>query len=465
MLLGLASHAQDNQYWTQQYGARAMLMGGAAMANSADQAVLFYNPGAVRKVQGAGITASANFLYLQWLKAKDLSDLGIEITDSNTDVAPRLLVGSFDPKGKAGWRISVGFVTNAYGRFEVQQANSFRLDLDTVQPGVELANGLVNYFVTSREDLMGLGLSKAVGSHGAIGATLFGSSFSQRYLRTVDLGLYADPALNDTLPTLKGFISTERGDVSNLGFQLKLGYYHAGERHRWGVAVTAPRISTHLWKGHMYRATTEVTNDVAEKQLISGDDLETNYRTPWLVNVGYETQGDGSVWAFRVGYASAVAGYDRMALTATDDLNQGMLVPTNGTIRRVRSAAVPVLNAGIGAQFRLSTAADLLAGFRTDRNFLDRTQLDPATDITGTFSYWDLYHTSCGVDLHSERMKLTIGVVYSFGIDTSTPEGFRELSDFISPDRAVAFRTNYHQLGLTLGFSYFVLGKQSEVPE
>lgn len=460
------ANAQDNQYWTQQYGARAMLMGGAAMANAADQAVLFYNPGAVRKVQGAGITASANFLYLQWLKAKDLSDLGVDVTDSNTDVAPRLLVGSFDMKGDRGWRISAGFVTNVYGRFEVQQTNSFRRDLDTQQAGVELVSGLLNNFVQTREDLVGLGVSRSVGAMGSLGATLFGSSFSQRYMRTVDLGLYGDPELNDVLPTLKGYISTERGDVSNLGFQLKAGYYHAGPRHQWGLAVTAPRISTHLWKGRMYRATTEVRNDVVvEKLLLSGGDLETSYRTPWLVNVGFETRGDASVWAFRLGYASAVPGYDRMVLTAADDLNHGALVPNEGTIRRVRSAAVQVLNAGIGAQFRLSPTADLLAGFRTDRNFLDRTQLDPATDITGTFSYWDLYHASCGVDLHSERMKLTVGVVYSFGIDTSSPGEFRELDDLVRSGPDVLFRINYNQLGLTLGFSYFVLGKQAEAPE
>jgi hypothetical protein len=448
---------QDNQYWTQQHGARATLMGGATMANADDQAVLFYNPGAVRRVKGAGITTSANFFYFQWIKAEDLSGLGLELSDDNTDVAPRLLVGSFDPWGSEGVRISIGYVSNIYGRFEVQQAASFRRDLDA-SAGVELATVLFNSFTTSREDLVGLGFSKALGTHGSIGITLFGSSFSQRYLRTTDLGLYGDPAVFDTVPTLRGFLATERANISNLGFQTKVGYYHTGDRHQWGLAVTMPRISTRFWQGDMYRATARIGPEGVDKKLISGEALDTRYRTPWLLDLGYEYRPGTSVWAIRLGYASAVDGYDRMVLTAADDLNQGLLVPMDGDIRRVRGGNVAVWNAGVGAQFLLSPAVDLLVGFRTDRNYLDRSKLDPLTDISGTFSYWDLYHTSFGVDLHSQRVKLTVGVVHSYGRDISSPEDFRALGPFVNAANDILLRTTYHQLGMTFGFSYFVLG-------
>ncbi|MBL7965126.1 MAG: hypothetical protein JNM31_14930 [Flavobacteriales bacterium] len=462
LLCASALQAQDNQYWTQQHGARAALMGGAAVANMDDQAVLFYNPAAVRRVKSAGITTSANYFYMQWLKAQDLSGLGLKVTSDNVDVAPRLLVGSFDPWGAEGTRISIGYVSNLYGRFEIQQAGTVRRDLDTLSPGDELVTALVNSYTTTREDIMGLGFSKAVGEQGSLGITLFGSSFSQRYLRTVDLGLYGDPAVFDTVPTLRGFISTERGNVFNLGFQTKMGYFHTGSRSNWGISVTLPRLSTRFWSGDMYRAITRLGPDVQEKKLVSGEQLDTRYRTPWIVDAGYELRAGNAVWAFRLGYASAVAGYDRMALTAEDDLNQGVLVPTDGGIRRIRSGNVPVLNAGVGAQFRISEVAALLAGFRTDHNFLDRSVLEDATDISGTFSYWDLYHASFGVDLHSQRVKLTVGVVYSFGRDTSSPEDFRPVGDFVQLDRELRLRTSYNQLGMTFGFSYFVLGQAED---
>jgi len=137
-------------------------------------------------------------------------------------------------------------------------------------------------------------------------------------------------------------------------------------------------------------------------------------------------------------------------------------VPTDGDIRRVRGGNIAVWNAGVGAQFLLSPAVDLLAGFRTDRNFLDRSVLDTLTDISGTFSYWDLYHTSFGVDLHSQRVKLTVGVVHSYGRDTSSPEDLRSLGPFVNADNDILVRTTYQQLGMTFGFSYFVLGGKTD---
>jgi hypothetical protein len=44
-------------------------------------------------------------------------------------------------------------------------------------------------------------------------------------------------------------------------------------------------------------------------------------------------------------------------------------------------------------------------------------------------------------------------------------EDFRALGPFINADSDILLRTTYHQLGMTFGFSYFVLGgKGGEAP-
>jgi hypothetical protein len=147
-----------------------------------------------------------------------------------------------------------------------------------------------------------------------------------------------------------------------------------------------------------------------------------------------------------------------MALEAGTDLAQGYLPPTGGDIRRVRSASKAVLNAAIGAQFRLSPIADLLMGMRTDLNHLDRSGFDKTTDLSGTFSYWDLYHFSCGVALHSKRVKLTSGLVYAFGTSNDPLDDFYRGGTLDDALKHANVHTRYDQLGLTLGFSYFILG-------
>lgn len=463
--LGGSALAQDNQYWTQQNGARATLMGGAASASTDDQAVLFYNPAAARRVKSTGITASANFMYMQWLRVKDLNGLGLDAKESASNNAPKLLVGSFDPKGDARLRFSFGFVNNLYGRFEVKQSAALQVETDPDRPGTELATGFVNINTTSREDLVGGGASYALGAHGSIGVNLFASLFDQDFQNIRDLGVFGDPALNDTAVTLAARIINEQVDIFNVGLLAKMGYFHTGDRTQWGITLSLPRVDVITNNGSYYSSITTVATDGGyEKTLLYGEDLPTSFRTPWMADLGLETRSGTTVWAFRLGLASAVQAYDRMVLRASDDLTQGALAPADRSYRRVRSASVPLVNVGIGGQFRLTESADLLAGFRTDLNHLDLSQVDPSTDITGTFSYWDLYHLSCGVDWHSERAKFTAGLVYAMGRDTSEPRDFAAIGNFIPAVDDVQFKTNFNQLGLTFGISYFVLGKEPATP-
>lgn len=458
-------HAQDNHYWTQQTGARATLMGGAASASTDDQAVLFYNPAAVRRTKSTGITASASFFYMQWLKAKDLNDLGIVVGQSSLDNAPKLLVGSFDPKGNERLRFSFGFVNNLFGRFEVEESAAVRKDIDPSRPGTEIATGFLNILATTREDLVGAGASYAIDDRSSIGFTLFASLFNQRYVRSTDLGLFADPDLNSGVVTLASNTVTERADLFNWGVVSKVGYFHQAELTKWGVTVTLPRLSSHYKDGVYYLSSTELSEgQPVKKSLLYGEDLPTAFHSPWLLDLGIETKAGTAVWAFRVGCASGVDPYDRISLSPQDDLIQGVLRPDDGSFRRVRSASKPVVNAGVGAQFRISPAADLLAGFRTDMNHLDRSALDRSSDITGTFSYWDLYHVSCGVDLHSSRAKLTAGLAYAFGSDTGAPQDLDALGSFFGGPDDVRFKTNFSQLGLTFGISYFTFGKGKQDP-
>jgi len=461
LLLGLAfrAHGQDNHYWTQQNGARATLMGGAATASTDDQAVLFYNPAAARRVKGTGITASANFMYLQWLKVEDTEGLGIQASESQSNSVPKLIVGSFDPKGSERLRISFGFVNNLYGRFDVRQAASVRVEADSTAPGTELITGQMHLSTETREDLVGAGVSYALGEKGSIGVTLFASLFSQSYLQLIDLGLYTTDDVADSVGTLGASTSVTEVELFNTGLLPRFGYFHAGPVNKWGITLTAPRIGIGRGDGFYEQSTLKGSATTPYvKTLLYGDDLSSTYRTPWMLDLGLETRAGTAVWAFRLGLASSVAAYDRLRLDASEDVAQGQLGPGADELRRVRSASVPVINVGVGGQFRLSEKADLLAGLRTDHNHQDLAAVERFNDITANFSYWDLYHASCGVDWHSSRAKFTAGLVWSVGREVSGPRSFGILGELVPALDEVRFRTAFNQVGLTFGISYFVLG-------
>ncbi|MBL7982552.1 MAG: hypothetical protein JNL52_12170 [Flavobacteriales bacterium] len=454
--------AQDNQYWTQQNGARATLMGGAASASTDDQAVLFYNPAAARRVKGTGITASANFMYMQWLKVEDTEGLGIEASEAQSNNVPKLIVGSFDPKGNERLRISFGFVNNLYGRFDVRQVAAVNVESDAGSAGTELITGNMHLSTETREDLVGAGASYTLGAKSSIGLNLFASIFSQSYLQLIDLGQYSTPNNTDSVRTLAARSSTTEVEIFNLGLLPRFGYFHTGPRTQWGITVTAPRIGVGPGDGLYQQSTLQGSTTAAlRKTLLYGNDLATHYRTPWMLDLGLETRSGTTIWAFRLGCATGLKAYDRVRLDASQDVAQGALGPAQDELRRVRSASIPVINVGVGAQFRLSDKADLLTGFRTDMNHLDMNAVQQFSDITANFSYWDLYHTSCGVDWHSRRAKFTAGLVWSMGRDTSEPRSFGMLGELVPALDDVRFRTAFNQLGFTFGISYFVLGDTS----
>ena len=54
------ARAQDTQYWTQQYGTRAELLGGAVVGSFLDLSATFYNPGALAMMERSAVLLSAN---------------------------------------------------------------------------------------------------------------------------------------------------------------------------------------------------------------------------------------------------------------------------------------------------------------------------------------------------------------------------------------------------------------------
>lgn len=419
------------------------------MAGTDDQSVLFYNPAAVRLVKGTGITASTSFIYYQWLRMQGLGGLGLDGTDGSSDNSPRLVAGAFDAGER--WRISIGFVSAQYSDFEMDAATAVAADAAPGSEGPAVVRGLAHHSNVLRDDQMGLGASYLLNDRSAVGITLFGSSFIQRFNYSDRLTVYNETATSIDLATV------ERGEVENLGFVVKLGYLRHGDGVQWGAALALPRLSTALWEGSMYRSNNGISPGGTINTLHYSEELGTQYRTPWIIDAGMQIKRSSALWAFRLCYAAAVDPYDRMILTRADEVS---LSPSGDTepVLRVRSASHAVLNGSVGALFRLSEKADLLAGFRTDLNHLDRSALETGADLSGTFSYWDLYHASCGVDLHSDRVKLTAGLVYAFGQATGVPERLLTFPEHTSVSMMQPpMKTTYQQIGFTFGFSYFVL--------
>ena len=60
VLLVIPLTAQDYHYWTQQFGSRPALMGGAVVGGVRDNSAVYYNPGALAQMDSLTVSVSAN---------------------------------------------------------------------------------------------------------------------------------------------------------------------------------------------------------------------------------------------------------------------------------------------------------------------------------------------------------------------------------------------------------------------
>lgn len=65
------SLAQDTNYWSNQYGPRSMLLGGAVIGSVTDMSATYYNPGALGYIENPELLLSANTYQIETLGVKD----------------------------------------------------------------------------------------------------------------------------------------------------------------------------------------------------------------------------------------------------------------------------------------------------------------------------------------------------------------------------------------------------------
>ena len=59
LMLAVTVYAQDTNFWTQQYGTRSTLLGGAVIGSVDDLAAVYYNPGLFAMLESPGFILSA----------------------------------------------------------------------------------------------------------------------------------------------------------------------------------------------------------------------------------------------------------------------------------------------------------------------------------------------------------------------------------------------------------------------
>ena len=85
--------AQDDHYWSQQYGAESTLLGGAMVGGASDNSAIYYNPGALAFISNPSLSIDANVYRMDKTLITDGAGKGQNLNSAQISIYPHIISG------------------------------------------------------------------------------------------------------------------------------------------------------------------------------------------------------------------------------------------------------------------------------------------------------------------------------------------------------------------------------------
>lgn len=408
LLPGSSASAQDTQYWTNQYGNRARMLGGSVIGSVSDISAVYYNPGRLATNPVAGLILAGNVFQATRVTRENALGPGQDLSSTKYDALPALFAGEFTLGFMGKSRLAYSLLTRQNFDIRVSARGSLDDVFDT--PGLE-TGAEVRFDQNLGESWGGLSWAWPLSDRFGIGVTWFGALRSQR-AREQALVLAVNESDRAGI-VLQGL----EFNFTDLRFLWKLGFGANLDEWQLGVSLTTPGV-------RIAGSGTITVDEVVLDQDLNDDGefvtflrnsqqegLPTLYKSPLSIGGGasYEfgtTTLHGSVeWFDRLGEWTVIeaepieteGGGEPLDPSVTEDLES-------------------VFNWALGLQHDLTEKLGGYVGFRTDKSAAPEASLS-----NSTLSFWDIRHVSGGVTFTVGRSSFTMGLIYSFGNDIAEP--------------------------------------------
>ena len=133
--------SQDSHYWTEQFGNRARLLGGAVIGGGSDIAVVYYNPGALALMENPEILLAGNVFEVRNVSADPISPAVEGSSSTSFSLSPSLFAGQLRNEVLGG-QFAYSFLTRSRADFRLAAQSSLPTDEVDI-PNVSFASNNV----------------------------------------------------------------------------------------------------------------------------------------------------------------------------------------------------------------------------------------------------------------------------------------------------------------------------------
>jgi hypothetical protein len=398
------ARSQDSHYWTNQYGDRAQLLGGAVVGSVVDLSAVYYNPAALSLLDNPDLIVATKVFEWTRLTASGDGDVELDLSDDRLGLAPGFFAGLLPFRFLRSDVLSYSVFTRYSFDGKLRSVETGEDDVLPIPAGPEAFYGNFESSGKLSETWVGLTWSRAFDNIG-LGVSQFVAARSQRADRSALAQVYAPGDLEA--------VAIDRTAYSYYNYRLLWKIGVAGEWRGWsvGLTLTTPSVSV-FGSGAAEVNQTAFGGDlggsgITEPVFVADyqDGLSASYRSPFSVAVGASRRFGRTTlhvtgeWFAEVGESIVLdpepfvgqSTGDTLAATVTQQLNA-------------------VLNAGAGVQHRLGTTTSLYASFRTDRSGQKPTE---GVDIAATS--WDIHFLTAGARFNAAGADFTLGLGLGFG--------------------------------------------------
>ena len=428
----LAARAQDSQYWNQQYGPVAELVGGVVVGSSRDLSATFYNPGALALTREPTLLASVQSFEGARLTAETIPPL-VDFQDSNLRPSPSLFAFALPRNWTGSHTLAFSSLT--------RQDFDMRVDNWQVLPSRQ--GGAESLFEQNlTENWFGASWARRAGERLGAGVTTYVVYRAQRARKEISGEIAVSPSQGGAGLLVEDF------DYWNYRLVWKAGI--STQRKSWDLGLTVTTASVNLFgSGSASYVRSAVGADlgagpVVEVSVQHQDGLASTYRSPWSVAAGAGYRLGPHTFHGTAEWFSSVSGFEVLDTSAF-----ASNPAAENLVKRLHQQAKSVFNFGLGYERKISDRSSFYAAFTTDYTFADEN------DSAGnSLSTWNIYHATAGASLTIKNMKLTMGGAYSFGSDT------RSITTLIvAPSGApvltpVPLDVTYHRIRMLVGFDF-----------
>jgi hypothetical protein len=451
--------AQENNYWSQQIGVTASLLGGAVTAGINDNSAIVYNPGKLAYIENSNLSIVADIYSLESTRITNGGGPDLDIRNTRVVNNPQIVAGLVKSK-KIPLAINYASLNRAHSDIRYKVRNEKLIELSENYDGEEVYKGNYEYRNIIRDDWFGVGFGYKITEDIGIGFSTFFTYRSQDFQETIETYLSSIDTVTGDYQNIATFNYKDQINQGHFGMLWVLGI--ALKKNNWeiGINIITPRVNLGIFStATLNRNMSYITKDGQTEEpnySININSAGSRYRSPWEINLGYiHTYGDNKI-SFRIAYYNRIKTYNMININEKKQ-QQSFIPPPDDSFQEIRMANKQIFNLAVGFQQQISEKTWFLYGFRTDFNYFV-PEIYTKTDVIPTRTYWNQYIINFGWAYQLSKNVLTVGIGYTLGRSRGDPQFINisepDLNNFLLGPIGNDTRTKIDQLSLIIGFVY-----------